>query len=118
MKTLLILLLLISSSSYADEWTTEDTVFESIAVSMLIVDWGQTKEIAANPKKYGEANPFLPLHPTQFEVDRYFSTIIISHLIIAKLLPSEIRHIFQSGTIFVEFYATSTNFSGGLTMKF
>ena len=117
MQKYLFLLLFISPISYGDPWTREDSYRETIYLTLHIVDYAQTREIARNPNYY-EQNMYLGKHPTVSQVDNYFSAMALAHIGVAYLLPDEWRAPFQYVTIGVEVGAVAHNFSIGISARF
>ena len=52
MSKFFFILLLLSSSVFADEWREADTYREVAYLTVHSLDWAQTHTIAANPDKY------------------------------------------------------------------
>jgi len=50
---------------------------------LLVADWGQTREIAVNPR-YREINILLGENPSLGEVDLYFATAIVGNALISS----------------------------------
>jgi len=113
MKTLYAILLtltLSNTSQAADEWTSADVWREVVGETLIVMDWGQTRYGAADPKqRWEEQNPWLGKHPTTKEVDRYFISWLVIHPLISHALPSEWRKGFQSVSIFIEGVAVHSN---------
>lgn len=111
------------SEARADEWRTSDTVREGIGLSLLAVDWGQTRTIARNPQLYYEQNRFLGDHPSVAAVDKYFIGMMVLHPIVSVLLPTDAhigsmhfdpRAAWQYVTIGIEAGAVANNYSIGI----
>ena len=119
MKTsILLLCLFISSASYAGPWNAADTKREAVYLTLHTMDWAQTREIARNPDKWHETNPYLGNHPSVARVNRYFVAMGITHIVIAHILPANYRRAFQYVTIGVEAGYVVHNFSMGLSLGF
>jgi hypothetical protein len=118
MKILLISLLLLSSSAFADKWRTSDTYREVGYMTLHALDFKQTHDIAANPDKYFERNHILGEHPDSAQVNTYFAATALAHYGIARILPHEWREIFQYVTIGVESQSVFRNFSLGIGGSF
>lgn len=112
-----IILLITTSSAYADEWTSTDTKREVAYQSLAVVDWLQTRNIARNPD-YWEQNVLLGNHPSVARVNQYFALTGIAHYFISEALPEKYRAPFQYISIGVEIGAVAHNFSIGITVKF
>jgi hypothetical protein len=109
MKKLIFILMLFSSSAFADRWRTEDTYREAAYLTLLTIDYLQTREIAKNPGTYYEQNPILGVHPSELAVNRYFVLSSLIHLGLSRTLPHEWRAGFQYVTIARETYAVTRN---------
>jgi len=109
---------LLPITSAADDWSATDQRLEAAYLTLHLVDWSQTRHTARNPALFRECNPFLPEHPSIGQVDRYFIGTALLHVLIADALPEDWRRGFQVGTIGMEFYATSYNFSVGIKARF
>ena len=111
-----IFLLLVSSSAFAEPWSHEDTVRESVYLTLLAVDWAQTRSFLRNGDE--EANPFLGERPHQDKVDAVVILTGIAHVYVASILPESYRSAFQYVSIGVEVGAVSHNFSLGVRARF
>lgn len=99
-----------------DVWTTKDTLAQVAVTTTLLMDWHQTRQIAAQPNKYYEMNPVLGSHPSTDKVNAYFAGAIVGSAIVAYLLPSPWRQGLQYGTIAVELVVIGRNKSIGLRL--
>lgn len=118
MSKLVFVFLLFSSSCFADEWTAQDSNREYAYLALCAVDWLQTRNIARNPHSYRERNRILGDHPTVPQVDRYFSSLAVAHVAIAKVLPSKMRKPFQYLSISFEVGWVRKNYLIGVSAKF
>jgi len=100
-----------------DPWTKEDTYWQIGVLVTQIIDWGQTREIAVNPKYY-ETNPILGKYPTLQEVDRYFIACIVGYYLISKVLPNNWRRKWQIGSMLFQTYFITNNYKLGIKMNF
>ena len=112
-----ILVLLISTSSFADEWTRSDTYREATYLTLLAIDWSQTRNFLRDPHYY-ELNPILGKHPSQDKVDAAVILTGLGHYLIARILPTEYRKAFQYVAIGVELGAVTHNYSIGVEIKY
>jgi hypothetical protein len=117
---------------FAQNWTWTDTAYQATAVSLMSVDWAQTRWMAKqnwqwDGKNHEETNPLLGRHPSTKDVDTYFPVVIIVHTIIAMALPDKAkvfkyeinpRRIWQCVWIGAEGYQDVSNFSAGVRMEF
>jgi hypothetical protein len=120
MSKFIFVLLLLSSSAFADEWRTEDTYREVAYLTLHTIDWLQTREIAKNPDKWTEQNPIIGSpHPNIDRVDGYFALTALLHVGVAYALPAEWRKGFQYVTIARETYSVTRNYlSVGIRIPF
>jgi hypothetical protein len=121
----LVLLLLVASPAIGIEldklpqfhWTEEDTYWQIGVLVTQIIDWGQTREIAVNPKYY-ETNPVIGKYPTLQEVDKYFIACIVGNYLISKVLPNNWRRKWQIGSMLFQTYFITNNYKLGIKMNF
>jgi hypothetical protein len=113
-----ILCFLLADLAFSENWTREDTYYELTWTALLLVDYGQTRNIVQNPNEYSERNHILSKHPAQAKVDLYMGSCAILHPIISYYLPPRYRKIWQQITVGVEVFAVVNNYSIGLGMKF
>ena len=105
------------SNANADKWTSRDTAYQGTAITLLAVDWLQTKEIARNPE-YHETNPILGRNPKQSEVDLYFAGCAIGHTLVAYYLPQKYRRWWQYVWIGVQSGYVCQNIIMGVRIAF
>jgi hypothetical protein len=115
----LIILLLPNNASSFDEWSKQDIALEAVSLGLITIDWGQTRDIAARPKRFHEEqNIFLGRHPSESAVNAYFISYLVLHPIITHVLPKKCRPWFQGITIGLEGQAVIHNYSIGLNLRF
>jgi len=128
MKTFIFALLmsLAVSAHAADKWSVADFTLEAITEASLVVDWGQTRDIANHSQCY-ETNPYLGEHPDNAKIDRYFAGWMLIHPIVANYLPEHYdvlgidvrpRNLWQVWFISVETKATYGNYRLGININF
>lgn len=131
-KLIFALLLLVSISAQADDWSTGDTYRESAFQTLLALDFLQTRNISKSSNYCGvgkqnehpnchyvqEMNNYLGACPTLGAINRYFLVGSALHAGIAYLLPEKYRAPFQYVTIGVEAGYVAHNFSIGIGVKF
>jgi hypothetical protein len=101
-----------------DPLTTEDKVLLGTWAVLDIIDWSQTRYIAAHPEQYYEKNPLLSEHPSVSDVDQHFLISAAGTYLIYKLLPAKVRkHLAISG-IRLEAFCTSNNTTLGIRTTF
>lgn len=113
-----LLFILCGSSAHAGEWSREDSYREAVYLTVHILDWTQTLNIARNPDKWHEKNPILGRHPSVGKVNAYFATTAAIHVGLAYLLPAEWRKTFQYLSIAVEGGVVAHNYSIGIKTDF
>lgn len=120
--------LLITSTGYAAEWKWDaaDYAREAVALGLTVVDWGQTRDIRHHAGMK-ELNPILGREPSDGKVNGYFATVMILHPLVTAALPKQAtvlgmkispRTAWQYFYIGVEATAISSNWNGGLRMRF
>jgi len=72
-----------------------------LSTLLLIVDWGQTREISANPK-YFEGNIALSENPSTRNVDLYFGSVLVGNAIVGYALPPKMRKKYWNGVAIFE----------------
>ena len=108
MKTLILVLLLVTSSVFADEWqiggvkihhdewTTADTVRHSVLLGLDFVDYRQTIYISHHLDKFSElGSTNMGKNPSPRDVNRYFEKYVLAQTAIAYLLPKDWRAVSQ-----------------------
>lgn len=127
MKTggILIILLLITSPVYswsldqADPWTKTDITLEIIDLGLKFMDAKQTHDIVSRQNEgYYETNFILGEHPSHGEVNAYFATTAIGHILIAHILPQPYRRYWQILWIGVSGSCVYGNYRSNLKIKF
>jgi|WetSurMetagenome_2_1015567.scaffolds.fasta_scaffold715445_2 hypothetical protein len=108
---LVALFVLLPAQARSDAWTTTDTVVEAGCIALLLIDWRQTLD-----RRYQESNPILGSHPSRAAVDGYFMGVIVAQLLVARLLPSRWRSVFQGVTIGIEGRSVVNNWLLGASL--
>jgi len=112
---------------FAENWTWKDTAYQSAAITLKVIDWGQTRHIAKNPDQWYEMNPMLPRNPSVDQVDAYFAAGIIIETAVALALPPKAnvfgydinpRRIWQMGWIGISGGCVLYNASVGIRIDF
>lgn len=80
-------------------WRARDTVLESTAVVLTVVDWQQTKSITAN---CSEINPIIGKCGQRMNMHAYFISVLILEVVVSRLLPTDWRSTFHGVWIGVE----------------
>ena len=100
--TLMILSVLMAQGcAHQDEWTTGDTVMQSIYTVSALADGYMTTKIQDHPNI--EENGAVALHilgpnPSTSDTWMYIGTLIVTNYLIARALPEGWRSIWQVGT--------------------
>ncbi|HJW81991.1 MAG TPA: hypothetical protein VJ396_07080 [Acidiferrobacterales bacterium] len=109
---------MLSAPATAGDWTKEDTAWQAAYLTLHVVDWGQTRDISAQPERYYEKNSILGEHPSRKRVDSYFVGAAILHTGIAYALPPKWRRLWQCVAIGSSAGAVANNVNIGLQVNF
>ena len=118
--SIIVICLCSCESVFADEpdpWTTKDTAGQAIVTTALLFDYGQTLQIAKNPK-YQERNPILGKHPSEGQITPYFLSVAVFHGIISWALPKDYRPYWQSLWVGIELGSIGNNYAIGIRSPF
>lgn len=115
-KSIIIILLIFPSISFADEWTNNDSKLQIMYSVFHIIDWNQTIEIGKS-KEYQEDNIVLGKNPNRQNVNQYFLSTLILHYIISINLDRPYRTIWQGITIVLEQDCIRNNIKNGFKIK-
>jgi hypothetical protein len=96
------------------DWEQKDTNMLLLTSALLVIDWGQTENIAHNPYDFHETNPMLGDHPSNEQVTFYFAGALVLNAAIQMFLPPKERRIWQWSVTIAEGNAIVNNFSVGL----
>jgi hypothetical protein len=139
LKVLLTIIFLLFLSSncfaeykFADNWSKTDTAWQTVFISLSVVDWAQTRWMAKqnwewDGEYHHETNIVLGDYPSSKDVDIYMPTAMLAHTLVAMALEPEAeifgykinpRRIWQGVWIGVEGGATLNNFILGARMEF
>jgi hypothetical protein len=115
---LVVIMMMVASPAYGfDEWTKEDTYWQLGVLASQIIDWGQTREIVANPN-FNETNPTLGSSPTLEEVNRYFAACVVGNYTLSRILPKNWRRTWQVSSVAFQFHYIKNNYELGIGIKF
>lgn len=117
-RMIALLLALLPSLAFADDWTTPDTWRESTYMVLHAADWVQTGKIARDPDRWQEENKILGEHPSIGRVNTYFAATALAHYAIAAALPAPWRARFQCLSVVIEASSVANNHSIGLRVRF
>lgn len=119
MKTITTLLLLFPLTTYAfDQWSDADKTRETVYLSLHIIDWGQSLDIAKRPDEYNEDNFILGNKPSVNRVNTHFAIASVMHVVAVHVMPAKWRPAFQYYWIVIEANTVYSNYSIGLRMNF
>jgi len=87
-RFILTCLLALCFNVQAEEWTTQQKWLLAGAMTLHVIDWGQTRTIALNPDKFYERNPILGTHPSLGRVNTHFAIGLVGLPLLAHYVPS------------------------------
>jgi hypothetical protein len=132
-------LIALSGEAVAQEWGKTDTAMLAGALTVSVLDWGQTRDLArrqdhacltgTTPTEtkttcysspvYSEGTNFLlPKHPTTAQVDKSFALGMAATAGLAYVLPQTYRRWFLGGVIVLEAATVVHNHRIGLKVDF
>ena len=117
MRVLALVILLLSTSAFADDWSEDDTRREIIYTSLLFIDYQQTLAIERHPE-LAEGNPLLGRHPSNTRISLHFLTMMTAQYYMVKELSPEYRKWVQWFGITFEAGVGAHNASLGLSINF
>lgn len=116
MKILIIILLL--STPLCAEWTTQDTVFQTIFTGTMAIDCWQTYKFLYIDHDGSEKNPIIGKYPSKQKLFTLWGIALFSHTFISYSLPKPYRTFWQFFWIGVETNAIHHNYSCGTKINF
>lgn len=123
MKTLIILLLLVTTNVYGKEWNQTDKNLYKGYLALQLADTLQTKNMITCQRNYtcpdlAEANPVLGPYPTTSQL---LTTKFVSNMVVYTFLDrysnDRTRRVALIGLIVVSAFIVSENSSNGLSFK-
>jgi hypothetical protein len=114
----LFLLLATAPSLAADPWSNADKAREAVYLTLHVVDWGQSLDIAKRPDAYNEENFILGTQPSVRRVNTHFAVTAALHVAAVHVMPSSWRPVFQYLWIATEAGFVCNNYRIGLRMNF
>ena len=123
MKTLIILLLLVTTNVYGKEWNQTDKNLYKGYLALQLDDTIQTKNMITCQRNYTcphikEANPLLTPYPTTSQL---LTTKFVSNMVVYTFLDrysnDRTRRVALIGLIVVSAFIVSENSSNGLSFK-
>jgi hypothetical protein len=135
MRLVLFLLMLASRSVHAEEWKAADYKLLAAATTLLVVDWGQTRDLTrtytetsaslngqapliTRRRTHRETNPLLGDNPSIGDVDKYFAGALLLTAGLSYALPAKYRRSFLGGVIVLESVIVARNHHIGLRVDF
>jgi hypothetical protein len=119
MRPLFLALCLWASTAQGGEaWDTTDKALGAAALTLWVVDFGQTRYIAKNPYRYYEYNPLLGKHPSVSRVNKVFIAGGIAGYLFADYLSSDNRKGFLATFAVIELAVTRHNRYVGIKLEF
>jgi hypothetical protein len=91
---------------------------EAATDALIVADWLQTRQIAANPDRYYERNPLLGSQPSEERVNFSIGGALLANTILHRFLPEKCLRYYQVGIMSIEFWAVSGNYSLGINARF
>ena len=117
-KIILIALAIVSTTTQAQSWTTEERAWGAVAGTLLLADWATTRYGTRHWNEgYHETNPVLGRHPHQDRVDLHFLIGIPAIYLFADYLPAY-RREFLMGVTAIELGYVANNLRIGWQIKF
>lgn len=113
--TTLLLLASISGNLYAFDKMT------LLSSASIILDWGQTRAIADNPRRFAESNPLLGEHPKSGDVNRYFAAALVLNYIVGDVLlrnRPNMRKLYHFDVALVQGGTVIDNHNDGVRIQF
>lgn len=95
-----------------------DKTLLASSTTLLVADWGQTRDIALNPNKFQESNLILGKHPHVDKVDIYFASVLFINTSAYFVLPDNWRTAWLAGVTLVEAGCVINNASQGIKINF
>jgi hypothetical protein len=128
-------LILASCSAHAEEWKAADYKLLAAATTLLVVDWGQTRDLTrtytetsaslngqapliTRTRTHRETNPLLGDNPSIGDVDKYFAGALLLTAGLSYALPAKYRRYFLGGVIVLESVIVARNHHIGLRVDF
>ena len=99
-----------------DEWSKADTVYQATFMTLMTVDWFQTKLAVKDGMR--ELNPILGDRPSLNEIDAFGGAVMVAHCVISRMLPKEYRRKWQILTIGIETQTVYHNYNVGVRIEF
>lgn len=123
MKTIILLLALLALPTRAAaldwKWDRVDVGMEVGWQALHLVDWGQTRDIAARHQYYEKESAWaVGRHPSTNSVNQYMLASAVVHLTVSAALPSSWRKVWNVITILDTGKCVVGNYQIGLQVRF
>lgn len=116
--TLLGVLGALSISAHAEPLSRGELGAELAYTALHVIDWHQTRQIAASDGVFKEKNVLLGPSPHRDKVDAYFAATLLGHWAVTYALPHEYRPYWLGSTITLEVAVIHHNTRIGLSWRF
>jgi len=118
MRNLFLSLLLLFPLIAKAQWTDEQKILGGVALTVMVIDYGQTRQIALHPEKWTELNPLLPKKPSLADINRHFIIIPIVTYVALDHLPSEYRTVALYVITAMQVAVVANNYRIGVRISF
>jgi hypothetical protein len=95
----------------------EDVRWQVGYTALHLLDWAQSRRIAANPA-WEERNPLLGKRPPAARLSRYMAGTLVAHWTVVTVLPMRLRRPFQLVTVGIEAGTVAANWRLGVRLDF
>ena len=107
-----------AATATAGEWTEDQKRMGAALAAVSVVDWAQTRYIAASNGRFYETNPVLGRYPSMRRVDTYFAASLLLGAVVLDALPTEYRDTALKAGLVLELLVVSNNARIGVGVKF
>lgn len=120
MRAAISALLILASGDACAQWERTDTAMLAGAMTLIVVDWGQARDMVKRQASegYHENNPLLPEHPTTADINHAAIIGLAGTAGLAYVLPQQYRRWFLGGVIVIETAVVAKNHQIGLRVSF
>ncbi len=99
-------------------WTRPQIAAEATFAALVAVDVVQTRWALSHDPRYFESNPLIGDHPSRMRLSALALSAMVSHALVAHLIPTEYRSGWLAATISVEVAVLGSNFRAGARLRF
>ncbi len=89
-----------------------------MTLGLMVVDWGQTRDLVQNRTSRVELNPMLGPHPSVGQVDTHFAYGMGSYLLLQTILPEKIKDSYNFFCLLLESVCADSNNRTSLKVRF